>query len=482
MISLSAILLCYINSISFYHSTKDFYNKLKFVGRRQIIAVVTAEVILVVVTIWYCVSFWNSICDSSLSSCLGSSSGGSVSRFLLLSAARPFVFTPMAFLAVLSGKVFGTFAGTILGAIGALLSCAIVFLLAKFIGLSFVKPWLEENLPKTWEFLISQDYKIVFLIRLIPIFPFDIITAVFGLFCLRTSSVLAATFFGVLPEIYLISHLADPSKSIFRSSFVLIVTTLIVGLIFEFKVRKNASSLWNKLAAMFQELKYEIQSNNEIVKRDTFKKDKPPILVLYGFFSSRRTVTALEERIESEGFDVMTFNQGGLFNVFFTRSIIDTANFIDKKIKRQIERYGYKKIPIVAHSKGGLVALWWLLKLGGHKYCDTVITMGTPFKGTWLTYFPLLTPLGYLWRDIWEMRPGSDFLKELHKAEIPDDLKIYCMFSEKDVVTPAENGIFMSENYLGHVVPIPMHDMSHYDYLLKKKVAKTLSSILLHTK
>src|SRR5690606_28785673 len=145
-------------------------------------------------------------------------------------------------------------------------------------------------------------------------------------------------------------------------------------LAFEFISRKKGTSLWQMTRAMYREITYEVHTNNEIVKRTEFDPTKTPVLLLYGFFSSRRAVTVLERMLTARGHQVFSFNLGGLFGTFFTRDILETANFIDYKIKRQIERHGFKKIHIVAHSKGGMVALWWALKLGGVKYCDKIVT------------------------------------------------------------------------------------------------------------
>ncbi len=36
----------------------------------------------------------------------------------------------------------------------------------------------------------------------------------------------------------------------------------------------------------------------------------------------------------------------------------------------------------VCHSKGGLVARWFLEMLGGHDFTRTSITIGTPYRGS----------------------------------------------------------------------------------------------------
>ena len=106
--------------------------------------------------------------------------------------------------------------------------------------------------------------------------------------------------------------------------------------------------------------------------------------MLYGFFSSRRSVIQLQKRLQEKGYDVITYNQGGWLGVFFTKGIREAAMNIDVKIHRLMQRRGYEKFHIVGHSKGGLVAMWWILRLGGSRFSKLIITMGTPFNGTYI--------------------------------------------------------------------------------------------------
>ena len=163
------------------------------------------------------------------------------------------------------------------------------------------------------------------------------------------------------------------------------------------------------------------------------------------------------------------------------RVITHASNGQFDKIKRQIERHGFKKVHIVAHSKGGMVGLWWALKLGGSKYCDKIVTMGTPFQGSRLTYLALVTPLGFLWRDMGQMRPGSMFLKSLHDAEVPEGLTVYCLHSERDRVARGLSGVFRPRKGKGQVKAVAMNHISHFEFLYRRDVGDTISTLLSET-
>jgi len=422
------------------------------------------------------------MCGSSWDSCLaqGMLKPGS---FLLLSLIRPFLFTPVMILAWIGGESFGTFWGALLTSLGCVLSAALLFVPSKILGRRYIKPWIASNLPSTFRLLRTQDYKFVVLLRMIPLLPFDLATILFGVADFRTRETLLWTAITVLPEAFIFARFTGHPEAGAISHAVTTIVTLCITifiplLVYEILARRSGQSLWSRLLGAYKELLEELKMNNDIVKRGTYSNTKTPVILLYGFFSSRRSLNVLERMLHARGFQVMSFNLGGLFGVFFTKGIEETARFIDEKIKRQIDRYQFKNIHIVGHSKGGLVALWWMTKLGGSKYCNKVITMGSPFRGTWLTYLALVTPLGFFWRDVWQMRPGSSFLKELNRVMVPDGAKLYCLHSERDRVCVGNNGLFRPEKTTVNIVSVPMNHVSHFEFLYRRDVGDTLSILL----
>ena len=450
--------------------------------REQIFWVLVIEALIVAALILIATLFWTRICTDSLKSCVAAHDSLRPVTFLILSALRPFVFTPFFFMAMVAGPTFGTFYGTVLTLAGGLLSALIIAAIGRAAGKRLVTPWMNANLPATSRFLHQQDYKIAFFLWLMPLVPFDVTAFFCGVFGCRWRHLVWTMLLGTLPEALVFARMGSPDATFTGSAIdtlalvaVAVIMPLLLG---EYLSRRNGRSMWQQAILVYSELLAEVRSNNKVRRRARLDPDRTPILLLYGFFSSRRALGILEKQLQRRGFDVISFNLGGLLGTFFTRSILDSSLFIDGKLKRLMERHGFKKVHIVAHSKGGLVALWWLLKMGGSQYCDKVVTLGTPFKGSNLTWLALVTPLGLWWQDMWEMRPGSTFLKQLHVSQVPDNVDIYCFHSEKDRVATGITGLFQPAPPSARVHPVVMNDVSHFEFLSRRQVTDRIASLL----
>ncbi len=450
---------------------------------RQVKAVTLIHIVIFSFMFSVAFSFWGMMCGITWKSCLTNYETVSPIWFFILSAIRPLVFTPTFILELIAGDTFGYFWGTLYAVIGNVLSALVIYFPSKYLGRKMVTPFLATNLPQTWRLIRTQDYKVILALRLIPVFPFDISTFASGLLDFRLKSLLWTTFIGMIPESFLFVNISKNTNASligesFKTLFFLSIVVVTVLMLYEFLSRKKGSGLWQRFLRTYNEIQDEVKANNEINKRYEFKSDRTPVLLLYGFFSSRRTLTILERQLNQQGHPVLTFNLGGVLGVFFTRGILDTARYVNLKIKRQFRRHGFKKIIIVAHSKGGLVGLWWVLKLGGYKYCDLVITMATPFRGSNASYLALVTPLGFFWRDVWQMRPGSSFLRNIRDSIIPENLNIYCFYSDRDKVAVGTSGLFRTKVKTDKIHPMFMPGIAHFEFLMRRDVTQKIDEII----
>lgn len=54
---------------------------------------------------------------------------------------------------------------------------------------------------------------------------------------------------------------------------------------------------------------------------------------------------------------------------------------VDQRLAELAAQERRKRVIVVAHSMGGLIARFWLGPLGGARYCDVLVTLGTPHRG-----------------------------------------------------------------------------------------------------
>ena len=121
--------------------------------------------------------------------------------YVLVYAACCVLFVPASILTLGAGAIFGLAGGTVVVVIGATLGAICSFALAR----GFLRKRIETMIGKNERFqaldraIAREGAKIVFLIRLAPIFPFTYINYAFGLTALRFIPYAAATLIGIIP-------------------------------------------------------------------------------------------------------------------------------------------------------------------------------------------------------------------------------------------------------------------------------------------
>ncbi len=74
-----------------------------------------------------------------------------------------------------------------------------------------------------------------------------------------------------------------------------------------------------------------------------------------------------------------------VFGYDWRRSIVDAAHALQVMVASRLaglsEAERAKRVVVVAHSMGGLVARYWLGPLGGWPWCHSLVTLGTPHRG-----------------------------------------------------------------------------------------------------
>lgn len=157
----------------------------------------------------------------------------------------------------------------------------------------------------------------------------------------------------------------------------------------------------------------------------------PPVLLIHGFLGTRGSLFPLEQRLVADGFNVVSFNLG-LLNV---RDIRTSALLIHRKVESILKQSGAHRIDIVGHSMGGLIGLYYIKRLGGHKMVRRMVMLGTPARGTWAALLGVAT-LGLFSSSSWQLLPGSDFLTDLHQGPLPNEVEFFTIAAERDWLCP----------------------------------------------
>jgi triacylglycerol lipase len=164
---------------------------------------------------------------------------------------------------------------------------------------------------------------------------------------------------------------------------------------------------------------------------ESLSDERPPILLIHGFFGTRGSMYPLERRLTADGFVVFSFNLG----TFNTRDIRRSAFLIHRKIEQILSQTPVKRIDILGHSMGGLIGLYYVKKLGGAEKVRKLIMMGTPLRGTWVAAAGIAT-LGLLSASSWQLMPGSNLLRELEAGPLPHGVEYYTIAAARDWVCP----------------------------------------------
>jgi triacylglycerol lipase len=129
-----------------------------------------------------------------------------------------------------------------------------------------------------------------------------------------------------------------------------------------------------------------------------------PILLVHGMVDNRSVFTVLRRALRRRGFrQVVGLNYSPL-----TRDVRLAATQLATRVESICEDTGFERIHLIGHSMGGLIARYYVQRLGGDERVHTLVTLGTPHEGTLPAY---LVPA----RLARQLRPDSDLIEELRR-------------------------------------------------------------------
>ncbi|MFJ2129761.1 esterase/lipase family protein [Streptomyces sp. NPDC088846] len=157
--------------------------------------------------------------------------------------------------------------------------------------------------------------------------------------------------------------------------------------------------------------------------------EQPPVVLLHGFIDNRSVFLLLRRSLARHGRrHLESLNYSPL-----TCDIRSAAELLGRHVEEICARTGHHEVDIVGHSLGGLIARYYVQRLGGDQRVRTLVTLGTPHGGT------AVAPLASAHPIVRQMRTDSAPIEELRRPAPGCRTRFVSFWSELDqVIVPAE--------------------------------------------
>lgn len=144
---------------------------------------------------------------------------------------------PASILTVAGGAIFGPWFGTIYSVGGGLAGAALAFLISRYMASDWVRRRLGARLTQILESAEAEGWRFIAFTRLVPLFPFCVVSYALGVTRVRFSHYIAATLLFVIPGMYAFSYAGYAGREVWDGeqqahSKVAIALALIAVLVF----------------------------------------------------------------------------------------------------------------------------------------------------------------------------------------------------------------------------------------------------------
>jgi uncharacterized membrane protein YdjX (TVP38/TMEM64 family) len=135
--------------------------------------------------------------------------------FIVVYALATVLLAPGSILTIGAGFAFGLWKGFLAAWTGATLGASLAFLVARFVARDKIESVAKRNekFRKIDNAIGKQGAKLVFLLRLSPVIPFNLSNYFYGLTAVRFWSYVLASWIGMMPGTFLYVYIGAASKA-----------------------------------------------------------------------------------------------------------------------------------------------------------------------------------------------------------------------------------------------------------------------------
>jgi triacylglycerol lipase len=192
-----------------------------------------------------------------------------------------------------------------------------------------------------------------------------------------------------------------------------------------------------------------------------------PIVLVHGIIDNHATFTWMEYALRRRGFQTLSAYDYGLL----THNIPQAAVHLGEAIEELAASTGYERVHVIGHSLGGLIARYYVQRLGGDRHVHTLITLGTPHQGTQLAWAVPLLPL------VRQLAPSSSLIQELAEPAAECRTRFLAFYSDIDhLIVPSRNARLDHPDL--NVRNIPVRGVGHLSMPNNGRIAFTITQAL----
>lgn len=191
-----------------------------------------------------------------------------------------------------------------------------------------------------------------------------------------------------------------------------------------------------------------------------------PVVLVHGYLHNHSAFRAMTRQLRQAGF---RWVHGLNYNPL-AEDIPRLAARLAVEVDRVLTASRAERCMIVGHSMGGIVARYYVQKLARPEVVDTVITLGSPHRGSYTSYLGLGPATT-------QLRPGSLLLRELEASARPTSTRWVAFYSDLELfVTPAVSAKLVHPAL--RATNIRVRDTGHLSLLLSGEVMREVLATL----
>ena len=202
-----------------------------------------------------------------------------------------------------------------------------------------------------------------------------------------------------------------------------------------------------------------IQKREQMMLRLGGSKMTKDLVFIHCFGNLTFEARPLIKYFEEKGINCHEFEYKKCFGQVSLGRLSNDFNDFTKKINDDFVLIGL--------SQGGIIGSYWLEFLEGKRKCEDMVSVCSPFYGSYSAY---LLPL----KGVKELRPGSKFLYDLREKMKKSSVKYHCIWNPLDLMVFPGSHAKLKEAYKTKKVIAPIHGLT----FSRRGVKETIENVV----